>query len=151
MAIKQTRDVLDYVRDFHKKLGDFYDDLADHQDKERIKMLLTYMARHEKYLEEMLDEYEKNASKKVMDSWLQCAPEMEMVDIFATVKLDPDMSVDDIISLAVKLDDYLIEVYRKVADSAELEEVKNIFTKLLEKENQEKYTLVRQAMRLNDL
>ena len=39
MAIKQTRDILDYVREFHKKLSDFYHDLADHSDKVRVKML----------------------------------------------------------------------------------------------------------------
>ena len=152
MAIKQTRDILDYVREFHKKLSDFYHDLADHSDKERVKMLLDYMARHQKHFEENLAEYETDASKTIMESWLQCAPEMDMEGVFKGIKLDPDMmSVEDVIRIAVDLDDYLINLYQEVANCTESKEIKEIFVKLMEKENREKYTLVRQAMRLSDI
>ena len=67
-------------------------------------------------------------------------------------KLDPDMmSVDDVIRIAVDLDDYLIDLYQEVANCTESKEIKEIFVKLMEKENREKYTLVRQAMRLSDI
>ena len=151
MAIKNTRDVLDYVREYHKKLSDFYHKLADQTHRERVKILLDYMARHERHFEESLAAYEKDASKTVMDSWLQCAPDIDIDDTFTDVNLESDMSVDDVVNLAVKFDNYVIELYKKIADSCELTETKNVFTKLLEMENHEKYNLVRQAMRLNDL
>ena len=151
MAIKQTRDVLDYVRDFHKKLSDFYHDLADQTDKERLKMLLEYISRHERHIEATVTEYEASASKRILDCWLQCAPKMETADIAEDLKLKSSMSVDDVINLAVKLDDYLIDLYKQAADSAESKDAKDVFTKLLEMENHEKHKLVRQAIRLNDI
>ena len=48
MSIHQTRDILEYVKKFHEKLSDFYEDLGNQTDKERLKILLDYMSRHQK-------------------------------------------------------------------------------------------------------
>ena len=62
MSIKKTRDIIDYARGFHEKLNLYYQSLAEHTNKERLKLLLEYMARHEKHFEECLAEYEETAS-----------------------------------------------------------------------------------------
>ena len=151
MAIKQTRDVLEYVRKFHKKLSQLYHNLGDHTDKERLKMLLDYLSRHEEHIGACVGEYEASASKRILDCWLQCAPDMEMADIAKEMEEVSRMSVDDVIGLAVKWDDFLIDLYNQAAESAESKHAKDIFKKLLEMEDQEKHQLVRQAIRLNDI
>ena len=68
---KQTKDVLDYARTFHRQLSEYYDSLSKLAEKQRVKMLLDYLSRHEKHLDEILADYEEDASKKVMNTWLK--------------------------------------------------------------------------------
>jgi len=151
MSIKQTRNVIDYARNFHKELSEFYHNLSDQTDKARIVMLLDYMSSHEKHLEESIAGYEEHAATKIFDTWVQFTPELEPLKCNANMQLEIDMTVDDIITIAVKFDDCLIDLYQKLSESAQSLELKKVFGKLLDMENQEKIKMIRQAIMLNDI
>ena len=151
MAIKKTKDLIDYARNFHNELGRYYHDLADHTEKERLKLLLDYVSRHEKHFEESLNQYEESASKKITNYWLQNTPELPEVGSLLNFEIDQDTTIDDIVALAIRFDNKLIEIYKSLAHSADSEDIRNVFKKLLEMEEREKTKLVRQAMRLNEL
>ena len=151
MSIKQTRNVIDYARNFHKELSEFYHNLSDQSDKERVVMLLDYMSRHEKHLEESIAGYEEHAAKIIFDTWVQFTPELEALKCNANMQLETDMTVDDIITIAINFDDCLIGLYQKLSESAQSPEVKEIFGKLLDMENQEKTKMIRQAISFNDI
>ena len=148
MAYKRTKDLLDRARLFHKRLGELYKRLETVSKQEQVKMLLDYMSRHEKHLTESLSKYEEEASRRVMDYWYKYTPNNKSCENLENIELRPDMTIDDVISLAMRMDECLVELYRSVAENAESEEVKEIFNSLLEMEKQEKVELLRNALDL---
>lgn len=151
IRFKQTKDVLDYVRTFHSQLSKYYESLSQIAEKERVKMLLDYLSRHEKHLAENLAEYENDAAKKILNTWFRFIPKNIPPDCFENNKLKPNISVDDVISIALHFDDCLIELYKVMAEEAEIEELKDLFNNLLEMEKQEEKILARDALWLKDL
>ncbi|MGF1612384.1 MAG: hypothetical protein ACFCVA_00340 [Gammaproteobacteria bacterium] len=150
-TFERTQDVLDHARSFHHQVADLYQRLEDRTEKERVKLLLDYLQRHEKHLEESLSQYEEGASKRVLDTWFQYSLEQDPSDILADIELKKDMSVDDVVRLALRLDDYLIDLCKSMADRADIPELKELFTNLCELEQQEKYRLARNALRLDEM
>jgi len=148
MPYKRTKDLLDRARLFHKRLGELYERLETVSKKEQVKMLLDYMSRHEKHLTESLSKYEEEASRRVMDYWYKYTPNNKSCEHLENIELRPDMTIDDVISLAMRMDECLVELYRSVAENAESEEVKEIFNSLLEMEKQEEVELLRNALDL---
>jgi len=148
MAYKRTKDLLDRARLFHERLGELYKRLETVSKKEQVKMLLDYMSRHEKHLTESLSKYEEEASRRVMDYWYKYTPNNKSCEHLENIELRPDMTIDDVISLAMRMDECLVELYRSVAENAESEEVKEIFNSLLEMEKQEEVELLRNALDL---
>ncbi len=148
MPYKQTMDLLDRSQLFHKEIGDLYERLEAISERQRVKMLLDYLSRHEKNLTESLSKYEEEASRRVMDYWFKYTPNNKTCEHLENIELRPDMTIDDVISLAMRMDECLVELYRSVAENAESEEVKEIFNSLLEMEKQEEVELLKNALDL---
>jgi rubrerythrin len=153
MAFETTKDVLDHVREFHQQLSEFYRDLIDKTDKERVRMLLDYLSRHEKHLEESMARYEAEVSERILKTWFQYPPPKEILGICKTLAVDEveDLSVDGVIKLALELDDCLIDLYKEMIRGSESEEVREVFQSLLDMEKQEELELVRDSLELKDL
>ena len=148
---ERTRDVLDHARTFHNELRKAYQKLSSETEKERIRMLLDYVSRHEEHLEESLTAYEARASKKVLDTWFKYVPEEDKLQNVQDLKLEPDMSIDDIIDVTLRMDNCLVDLYKEMAEAAVSQEVKEVFTNLLNMVEQEKHKLVRNALHLKDI
>jgi rubrerythrin len=151
MRFEQVRDVLEYARTVHRQLSEFYKNLGEQAEKERVKMLCDYMSRHEKHLEESLADYEDGAAENVLNTWFQFAPSEEMFATLRDFKVTPALSVDQVVRLAMEVDDCLINYYRTMAESADTEEVREIFNNLVSMEEHEKVRFARNALRLEDL
>lgn len=146
-----TRDVLDHARAFHGELGKLYERLAGEAQQERVKMLLNYLSRHEEHLEEGLAQYEEGASKRILDTWFKYVPGEDRLRECQSIQLERDMSVDDVVAVALRLDTCLLDLYKEMADTAVSQEVKDVFTNLLDMEEQEKHKLARNTLLLQDL
>jgi rubrerythrin len=151
MGCEQTRDILAGAEAFHRQIGEYYHQMSDQAEKPRIKMLLDYLSRHEEQLADSLADYEQNASAAVMDTWFQSKHKLDVCAILKDVKISPEMSVDDVIDLGLKLDDCLITMYRDLAENAHSEDVRTVFQNLLDMEEEEKRQLTRNAMRVTDI
>nr|MBS0019122.1 hypothetical protein [Gammaproteobacteria bacterium] len=150
-TFERTRDVLDHARSFHHQVGALYQRLENQAEKERVQMLLDYLGRHERHLEKSLADYEEEASKRIMDTWFQYTLEEDPSDLLSEVQIKGDMSVDDVVRLALRLDDYLIDLYKNMAENTDIPEVKEMFTNLLELEQQEEHQIARNALRLDEM
>jgi len=149
MPSEQAKDVLKHCQAFHRKVSEYYQQLKDQVASERVKMLLEYLSRHEKHLAKTLGRYEKEASSKLLQTWLQFVDE-HILKIFDEVEVKPDMTVEDVIKVGLQFDDALLKCFRNVVDNAETEEVRAAFQNLIEMEEQEKHQLVRNALRADD-
>ena len=146
-----TRDVLDHARSFHQELHKIYQSLADEAKQARVRMLLDYLSRHEANLEANLADFEAEASNKILDTWFKFVPSETRLREIQQLQLEPEMSIPDIVNVALSLDDCLVSLYRDVAEVSVSLEVKEVFNNLLEQEEQEKHRLARNALMVEDL
>lgn len=150
MRYQTVKDVLEHARQLHKQITSFYKQLANRQHQERVKMLLDYLVRHETHLEQMLSRFEQDKDQTIWNEWFQFAPDDKLQQALTGAVVHADMSVDEVISLALQLDDYFINMYRDMAVNASSASVKAVFENLLAFEEQEKIRTVRTALELND-
>jgi hypothetical protein len=142
----QVKDVLDYGKTAHADLRKFYESIGEQNVEERVRILLDYLSRHEKHLEETLERYETSSQQKVLGTWIQYSPDVDIRKLIDSKSIGSEMSVDDLVKLALEFDDALVELYRQSADECEAPLVKELFNNLIDQENQEKYNLMRAAL-----
>lgn len=151
MAYETVKDVFDRVKKFHSLVSEYYHQLYSIADKERVKLLLDYMRRHEEKLEMCIKEYENEASKDVLGTWFKHTPASTYQECFRDSELNHDMSIDDVITVALRLDDCLINAFRRIVDSSESSKIKEIFRCLLNSAEKEKKKFVNEALELKEM
>jgi len=148
---KQTCDIIECVRSFHNQMSIFYERLHENDEKQKVKMLLDYLSRHEKHREETLTKYEKEASKKVMDTWFKYIPDNIPDNFIDNIIIKSPMSVDDIMHIALQLNNCLIELYKGLFRETEVNDVREVFTCLLERIKNDEKNLAKNVLWLNDM
>ncbi len=142
MPFKQTRDVIEKARAFHSDLASFYHRLEAVAEKERVKMVLDWLASHEERMEAKLAEVEASTAKRMLDSWYQYPPDATVQEAVARLDVRPDMRAQDVICMALHLDENLLRLYKRAADTASMGEVRDVFESLLEEGKKEREKLV---------
>lgn len=150
---EQVKDVLDYGRQLHADLSGFYESLNERKQQVRVRMLLDYLSRHERHLEETVERFEDESKKQVLDTWMQYAPSIDVSGMIDTqsANVHGDMSVDEVVQIAIRFDDALVELYREAAQEADVDRVKDVFCNLVELESNEKLKMVRDTLMFGDL
>ena len=151
MAFDQTKDVLEHAREFHRKLGVFYEKLKDSAGEERTRALLDHMSRHEKHLDGCLAQYEEQVSDNVLDTYFKYGSENTKITSVDDFEIKPEMNIDDVMAAAMHFDACLIEFYREMARRALSEKVREVFENLLEMEQHEQLELSKQALGIESL
>ena len=151
MPFEQVRDVIDRARAIHRKMGELYDRLGDVAERPRVKMLLDYLGRHERHLEEVLSTYEQHISKRILDCWFNYTPEKIPKECFDSCDLGPGMTVDEIIQRAIHVDECLLMLYQEMVNRAPHDDVREVFQALLDMEEREEHELVRNALQLKEM
>ncbi len=151
MRFEQAKDVIEYCEKLHHQIGEFYKEVGEEVSQERVKMLLTYLSRHEIHLEESLKEYEADASSKILNTWLQFVPSSNIEASITAFKVNPSMSVDEVIDKTIEFDNALIELYKEVIHETSEPSVQAVFKNLVDMESKEKIKMVRNAMMLKEI
>lgn len=151
MPYKKTRDILARAKTLHSQISELYHTLSADAERERVKMLLDYLSRHEKNLAISLEEYEEDASRKILDTWFTFIPEIPAAKCFEDMEVAPSMSVDDVIRLVLCYDEWLVDLYREAAMNSQSEEVREVFNSLLEMEKEEEVVFLRDALEVKEL
>jgi rubrerythrin len=151
MHYKTVKDVIDHSRRLHQQISKLYKNIKQKQTQERVKMLLDYLQRHEEHLEKSLSQFEHDKSQKVLDSWFQYAPDQDLSEILSTIEINDHMDSEEVIIMALKLDDYFIELYESMVTNSSSPSVKAVFQNLLDMEQQEKIRTARTALNMHDM
>lgn len=151
MRFKTSGDLLELASQMHDGLAHYYQRLSDGNGKEKVRMLLDYLSRHEQNLAEAAQRYSKEAPDAIRNAWFSQELDFEFVKCIPPAKPVEQMSVDEVIDLAIQLDDCITDLYQMIAAQSELPAVKEAFSNLVSQERQEKMRMVRQAMQLNDM
>jgi rubrerythrin len=150
MASVSVRDVIDKAKALHQQLGQFYAQLSADEPRERIKMLLDYMSRHEKHLESALARFEQDAKAPILKSWFKGdagAPEL----LGQTPRVTASMGTADVIKMALSYDDALIDLYERLASSGAPPAVREFFGQLVLHERKEERRMVRDTIEMDEV
>jgi rubrerythrin len=148
---EQVIDVLDYGRKLHIQLREFYNSLHYESEQTRVKMLLDYLSSHERNREIALERFEEESRQSILNLWLQYAPPSHVEDLLNHCAIRSDLTVDDVVKMAMTFDDALIELYDGVVQIIDDEHAKAVFTNLSAMEKQEKQRFIRDAEWMEDL
>jgi rubrerythrin len=144
-TFKQVRDVFAFSHRAHQQISEYYARLADQAERRRVEMLLDYLSRHEANQQACLQRYAADVSNALLNAWLQYVPEtFPFADLPDTIAA-PDMSVADVVEMALRLDDALIEFYGELAENADALEVRELFENLRQIEVSAEVSLKREA------
>jgi hypothetical protein len=97
-----------------------------------LGLVLQQMERHEQAMTRCMDRYQHQAPASIMDTWVQFAPEESADAIIREMKSRDSISPEEVFAFAGKLDAALTGMYRHLAENAESEEVRDLFSGLLE-------------------
>lgn len=150
MSYATVKDVLDYSRKLHEHASNLYQQLRDQTQRERVDMMLKLLAEHEDALARTMASTSENTAQKVLDEWHQFEPGSISEALRNCRECHPDMSVEELSAIALKIDDYLITLYRQMASEATSEASRNLFENLVKLEETEKIRTVRAALSVND-
>ena len=146
MAPLRLIDVLRKAEVFHRDLSYYYQShVAETQDEE-IRLLLEYLSRHEAYLQHCLQEYERGASKGVLEAWFKISPNLRAFPRIEQFRFGNDMKREDLVQLGLDLDRFLISVYRELVGRAISTPLREALTDLIEMEHREEIKVMRSAM-----
>lgn len=148
---EQVKDILDYGIELHAQLRVLYNTLGKESDQERVKMLLDYLGKHERNRAEAMKRFEQAPHGRTLDVWLQYAPTREIEQMLVNCVIRPDMTVDDVIKIAMDFDNALIEIYKEAVRESDDPNAKAIFMNLIEMEEKEKQRFIRDAEWMQDL
>ena len=148
---KPVKDFLDYGRELHRDIQAFYDTLNEHIDKERIKMLLSYLSRHEQNMEESLHRFEQVTRKEILAVWLEHVPRLNIQNIIDQCEVKEGMSLDDVVDMALKFDAAMLKLYLDVAEHTHDARVKEVFNNIVAMEESEEQKMLYNVTMLREM
>jgi chromosomal replication initiation ATPase DnaA len=113
-------------------------------------MMLKLLSDHEQRLATALERYRDENRAAILNEWHQFEP-ADVADIVMDAKeLHMDISVTELVQLALKVDDYLISAYQQLAADASSAATRALFEDLASLEQAEKISAVRAALSVDD-
>lgn len=150
-TFQQTRDVLENSVDFHLRTSSLYAELSHKTIDPRAKLLLNFMSIHEKELVDNQKQFNKDASKRIMDTWLQFTAEQSNQSFFNELTYGDSLTISDVTGIGFEIDNYLETLYLALESEADCQDVRDLFHTIRNIELQEKKELSKAANGIYDL
>ncbi|WP_019616388.1 hypothetical protein [Psychromonas ossibalaenae] len=115
MRFKPVKDFLSYIEECHIALADLYLRLSQEASDEKVKLLLDFMRNKEQLSYLNLHDYAEQAPQSLLDTWLDNIFDQSFPMKCQQMKLQPELAIDDVVTLAMKLDTQLIELMQTAA------------------------------------
>ncbi len=151
MRFGTIQDVVDFAAKLHAALSDQYAELEQLSSSERARLMLDYLNRHEHNLAQAMDQYEGDMTEGIAALWMQDVPELQSVELVEKVRGVDLGNVENIIAVALDVDEYLIKLYQRMADEVDSDAGREVFMSLIKLEDNERHRLSRAAFRLVDI
>lgn len=150
MSFKTVRDVLQLSQEIHSSASNLYEQLREQTQRERVDMLLKFLSRHEEELANTLAKVQGEVSERILGEWHQT----ELTSIESTLdgckECHPDISIQELVNMALKVDDSLINLYKHMASEASTDDARQLFNNLVVLEENEKMKTARAALSTYD-
>ncbi len=151
MRFKKVEEVLIKVGDFHGRLGAYYGRLSEAATEPRVKMLLSYRSRREAERQQSLVNYLYFAKASLRDAWVECERPEETLAACEDLPPDPDLTIAGVTKLAMDVDLCLLQFYADLAARSESISMREMFTRLIERQVGELHNHARNAQDAEEL
>lgn len=151
MRFKNTRDVLEHIRQFHQEVSNSYQRVSGETDKNRLKLLLDYISEREQQLANAISVFTERTSDKVLDTWFQYTSDDTPIRRLLDSDMSPDMTPDDLMRVTLQISDHFIALHGDIVAAADTDEIRTVFQNLLDEEQKEKEKLARNFQMFMDL
>ena len=151
MRFGTIQEVVDFAAKLHAALSDQYAELEQLSSSERARLMLDYLNRHEHNLAQAMAQYEGDMAQGIAALWMQDVPELQSVELVEKVRGVDLGNVENIIAVALDVDEYLIKLYQRMADEVDSDAGREVFMSLIKLEDNERHRLSRAAFRLVDI
>jgi len=142
MRLKLIKDFLLYIEDCHQALADLYQRLSVEANDEKVKLLLEYMKNKEQISYLHLHQYVQQAPVSLLNTWLDNFFDQSFPLRCKELELKPELSIEDVVTLAIQLDMQLIEAMQTVANNSPTIEAETAIGNLTSKEEETLYQVV---------
>ena len=150
MSYSTVKDVLEYSRRLHEHARNLYQQLRDQTQRERVDMMLQLLAAHEDTLAKSMASMQEHVSQKVLTEWHQFEPGSISDALQGCSEFHADISVDELVTVSLKIDDYMIGLYQQMLSEATTADSRQLFQNLIALEESEKMRTVRAALSAGD-
>ncbi|WP_420389506.1 ATPase [Marinobacter sp.] len=152
MDIKTFGELIQWTRDLHSHLAMCLSHCATKNEEERARALLDYLATHESEIGRIVNEFERQGDSRALETRVYDYLSHNPVKTHRTCD-EPYAKLDfrGICREVFDVHDQIIELYKAMADRAEIPEARDLFLALLTMEQNESMRLARQVGRMEDL
>lgn len=136
MPFKPIKDFLSYIAECHQALADFYLRLSLEVNNEKVKLLLDFMRNKEQLSYLQLHQYTQQAPPGLLETGLDNGFDQSFPMKCQQMKLKSELSLDDVVALAMSFDIQLIELMQTAAYNSPTIEAEIALEKLTNKEEE---------------
>ena len=152
MRFEQTRAILQHlVPDYHRKVSNYYQKMADGDVSPRVQLMLDYLIDHEQHRALALGEFCRDASPHVLEHWFKGVeikfPEARKDILGEAARTD----LDQLIKAAVNYKSDLISYFAHLLERCDGKETTNLFQTLKSQEEKAMKRMIRHSQGLADL
>ncbi|MGB5444432.1 MAG: hypothetical protein WBM99_02905 [Psychromonas sp.] len=115
MRFKPIKDFLSYLEECHKALADLYHRLSLDATDDKVKLFLDFVRNKEQISYLKIQEYTKIAPSSLLDTWLDNMFDQSFPKKCELMQSKDELSIDDVVALAMKFDIQLIEIMQTAA------------------------------------
>lgn len=152
MQIKTIKDLIDWTRNLHGHLANCLAQGASEHGETKAKALLDYLATHEAELEKTLEGFETDGDAKALGTWIYDFLSQKPIETHRTCNLPyTKLDFNAIAHEIFDLHEQVIDLYKHLAERAEIPETSELLNNLLELERHEAMRFAREVGRMQDV
>ena len=152
MEVETLRDVLHWTQQFHRRLNECLTLGAGQHVDERARMILAYLADHEKLLTQVVSGFEQSGNEHALNTW--CYEYVQKHPIVDQGDCDPpfaELSAEQIIERVIAQHGEVIALYRHLASKESLPAARELLESLSGLEEHEMMRMAQTVNRFSDL
>lgn len=151
MNIERCEDLIDWTRQTHERLARCMTEGADERSDSLAKMLLVYVADHERTLTTTITRIKENADSSALHTRLHNAVDHDALKLNLDGEAYAQMSVDEISSEIFAVHNQIIDLYRSLENRPGLDRARELLGEMLQLEEHATMRLAQQVNRMHEL
>ena len=145
-----VNDILHLTGTLHHQASVLFSQLRETTQKERVDMVMKLLAELEEKQASAVARVSDDASKSTLSEWHRFEPTAIKDLLEEGHGCHDDMATEEVIKLALLLNEHLIDTFESLASEAGSRESRQLFEGMCELERSQRIATVRSAMSVND-